>query len=315
MENINNTDNYKKGSTLMKSALKKYEEGDYKGGDKDREMANHFFDKKEEMPLTFSEKDDVALYGENKNFGIIYNVFEENVKNIIKGKKNYKAIKEITNFIKNNKVLKEQFDCYTALKDKRVSQDVENYLNEAIDFLPNLNKKLVIKENTKLINLLRKNNLDENIHIDDEQIKLYESIEFFLLNKKNLNNINEYNVNKAVIKEHLEKKSIDKNIENLNQKDYYNEVKSIVEKYNKGLNEDEINLITELSENDNKAVFEKYKNQTIEYISEQIKNTQDVNEKIDWNNILAKISIKQFNQKKIFEDVVSFLNVQNIITE
>ena len=314
MENINNTDNYKKGSTLMKSALKKYEEGDYKGGDKDREMANHFFDKKEEMPLTFSEKDDVALYGENKNFGIIYNVFEENVKNIIKGKKNYKAIKEITNFIKNNKVLKEQFDCYTALKDKRVSQDVENYLNEAIDFLPNLNKKLVIKENTKLINLLRKNNLDENIHIDDEQIKLYESIEFFLLNKKNLNNINEYNVNKAVIKEHLEKKSIDENIENLNQKDYYNEVKSIVEKYNKGLNEDEINLITELSENDNKAVFEKYKNQTIEYISEQIKNTQDVNEKIDWNNILTKISIKQFNQEKIFEDVVSFLNVQNIIT-
>ena len=315
MENINNTDNYKKGSTLMKSALKKYEEGDYKGGDTDREMANHFFDKKEEMPLTFSEKDDVALYGENKNFGIIYNVFEENVKNIIKGKKNYKAIKEITNFIKNNKVLKEQFDCYTALKDKRVSQDVENYLNEAIDFLPNLNKKLVIKENTKLINLLRKNNLDENIHIDDEQIKLYESIEFFLLNKKNLNNINEYNVNKAVIKEHLEKKSIDENIENLNQKDYYNEVKSIVEKYNKGLNEDEINLITELSENDNKAVFEKYKNQTIEYISEQIKNTQDVNEKIDWNNILTKISIKQFNQEKIFEDVVSFLNVQNIITE
>ena len=48
MESINNTDKYKKGSTLMKSALKKYEQGDIKGGDKDREMANYFFDKKEE---------------------------------------------------------------------------------------------------------------------------------------------------------------------------------------------------------------------------------------------------------------------------
>lgn len=314
MESINNTDKYKKGSTLMKSALKKYEQGDIKGGDKDREMANYFFDKKEEIPFTFSEKDDIALYGENKNFGIIYNVFEENVKHILKEKKNYKAIKDIINFIKNNKILKEQFNCYTALKDKKVSQNIEDYLNEAINFLPLFDKKTLINKNTELINLIRKNNLDENIHIDNEQIKLYESIEFFLLNTKNLNNINEYNINKTIIKEHLEKKSLE-NENLLTENDYNNEVNSIIDKYNKNLNEEEVALLNELNENNGKDVFTKYKNETINFISEQIKNSQNINEKIDWNNILTKVSLKQFEPQHIFEDIIELIHIQNIITE
>ena len=36
---------YEKGIVLLKSAIKKYEKGDYEHGDKDRELANEFFDK------------------------------------------------------------------------------------------------------------------------------------------------------------------------------------------------------------------------------------------------------------------------------
>ena len=37
-------DNYEKGTLLMTQALKKYAEGDYEGGDKDREKANKYYD-------------------------------------------------------------------------------------------------------------------------------------------------------------------------------------------------------------------------------------------------------------------------------
>lgn len=316
MEDTNNVDNYKKGTVLMKSALKKYEEGDYEGGDKDREMANHFFDKREEeTPLIFSEKDDVALYGENKNFGVIYKVFEENVKKIINEKHDYKSINKIVRFIKSNDILKEQFNCYVALKDKKITQDADMYLAEALSFIPKIDKKSLIEANTKLIKLLRECKLDESVNIDDEQLSVCEAIEFFILNTKKLNNIDEYNTNKNIIKEHLMKNTLNEEKETLDENDYNQEVDNVVDKYINELNEDEITLLKELNESDSEKTFLKYKAEAINFISEQIKNCDDISDKIDWNNIMTKVSLKQFNPQRVFEDVAELIEIQNIIAE
>ena len=315
MDKFAKTDNIKKGTLLLKHALKKYEKGDIEGGDKDRELANELFDKQEaSTKLSFTEDDNIALYGENRNFGVIYHVFKENAKKILKENKNRRALKDIVTFIKNNPLLMEQFNCYNAFNKKQINSDVDSYMNEAISFLPSFNKKEIIKINDKLIEQFRKYNLDESVQIDDDVIKLYETIEFFMLNKKNLSNLDEYNTNKNLLRECI--LSNKTQIENkLTESDYKKELTQLINKHQTSLNEDEAELINEINENDKKEVFEKYKNETLKFISEQIQNCQEINEKIDWANISTKVSIKQFDENKIFEDITAFIAIKNIIEE
>ena len=136
---------YEKGIVLLKSAIKKYEKGDYEHGDKDRELANEFFDKAKKED-TYN---DVALYGEGRNFGIIYNVFVENAKKIISENKNTKAIKEFITTIHKNKVLNEQFKIYDTFCNKVINCDSDTFINEAINILPYYKNKELVENNNK----------------------------------------------------------------------------------------------------------------------------------------------------------------------
>lgn len=318
MENLDNNELYHKGSILLQSALKKYSEGDFEGGDKDREQANYFYD------LAKKETDRVgdnitALYGENRNFGTIYHVFKENVKDILKENKNTKAIANIVKLIKSNKVLNEEFKIYDAFCNKKINVEPIEYINEALNILPTFTKKELIENNNELIKSIKKYKLDEFIDIDDDTMDLYESIEFLLTNKRSLDNIEDYKKHKNVIKESITKrltgniKDVESDI--VNEKDYRNDLRNIIDKHSKNLTEDEIALMAEICENDKKNVFNKYKNETLKFISEQISSSVDLEDKIDWNNILNKVSLKEYNENTIFEDVISFVNIKSIIEE
>ena len=78
-------DTYRKAGILMTSALKKYGEGDYEGGNRDRQEANRMYDLAEKE--VNSAQETAILYGENRNFGTIYKVFESNTPNLFNSKK------------------------------------------------------------------------------------------------------------------------------------------------------------------------------------------------------------------------------------
>lgn len=311
METVDNKSNYEKASILMQSAIKKYAENKFEEGDKDREEANRLYD----LAKMHTNKDynNIALYGENRNFGIIYNVFEQNVNSILKENKNLNVIGDFIKLIKGNKILSEQFNVYNVLCHKYVDSDIDEYINEALTVIPKFTKEELIENNNKLINVLRKNNINEFIDIDEEQLALYEAIEFLLLNKKTLNNIEEYNNNKKIIKENINNISLSDT--RITESDYNNELQTVIEKNLSELNEDEMQLLSELCNEDKKTVFNRYKDETLQFISEQITEAKNLEDKIDWNNIMNKINSKKYNENSILEDITSFINIQNIIEE
>ena len=303
---------YEKGIVLLKSAIKKYEKGDYEHGDKDRGLANEFFDKVKKEDTY----DDVALYGEGRNFGIIYNVFVENAKKIISENKNTKAIKEFITTIRKNKVLNEQFKIYDTFCNKIINCDSDTFINEAINILPYYKNKELVENNNKLIDIIRKNKLDEFIEITDEKINLYESIEYFITNKRTLDNIEAYNANKTVIKENLDNLVKENQNNKTITKDILDkEINETVNKYTELLNDDEMKLLSELCEGNKQEVFNRYKNDTIKFVSNQLSLAESTEDKIDWNNVLTKLNLKEYNEKTVLEDISSFINVQNIIAE
>lgn len=310
-------DTYCKAGLLMTSALKKYEQGDFEGGDRDREEANKLYDLGEQE--VDSAQNIAMLYGENRNFGIAYKVFESNTSTLFNDKKRKPEIKKILNLIKEDKTLKKEFDIYkTFVYPEGVNNPLE-YVNEALSLIPEFDKKQIIESNEKFINMMRELKLNEMVELSDEDAELFEAVEYVMLNKKTLNNINDYVDAKSCITEHIEKncKYEPVNTDNKTADEVYeNGVNEVVKKYNDTLNENERYMIESLMEVKNKEMyFNIAKNDTIKLLKEQITECTDDN-KDGIQKIIENIAGRKYNENDFIADVAEFREIKNtLVTE
>lgn len=291
-------DNSEKGSVLMQQALKKYAKGDFEGGDKDRAEANRYYD------LASAEINSDAgkmtqLYGESRNFGIIYNVFEQNIENLWDTKEGKKIVKECYNLIKSNKVLNEQFKIYDMFEKAQNVEDVKDFVNEASNIIKTFDKKLVMENNEKLIKFIRNKKLDEYVDIPEETENLYEAIEYLVLHKKTYDNVNDFVKAQNVITEHIIKNQKNNIVENkLTSVEFEDKIEEAEKEINENINQEEKTLLDRFltTKNQNKKeVFENYKRKTLRKIKEMIETSEDA-DKVQWNKIYESISSKNFSE-------------------
>jgi hypothetical protein len=147
--------NSEKGTLLMQQALKKYGEGDFEGGDKDREKANKYFDLAK-MEMETESGNITALYGENRNFGIVYKVLESNFVNSIQDNTIRKTpLIEAFKKVKKNKKLNEQFKVFNAFTNPENVVNVEEYVNEVISLCSNYKQDELNVVNENLITFMK----------------------------------------------------------------------------------------------------------------------------------------------------------------
>ena len=290
--------NSEKGSVLMQQALKKYAKGDFEGGDKDRAEANRYYD------LASAEINSDAgkmtqLYGESRNFGIIYNVFEQNIENLWDTKEGKKIVKECYNLIKSNKVLNEQFKIYDMFEKAQNVEDVKDFVNEASNIIKTFDKKLVMENNEKLIKFIRNKKLDEYVDIPEETENLYEAIEYLVLHKKTYDNVNDFVKAQNVITEHIIKNQKNNIVENkLTSVEFEDKIEEAEKEINENINQEEKTLLDRFltTKNQNKKeVFENYKRKTLRKIKEMIETSEDA-DKVQWNKIYENVSSKNFSE-------------------
>ena len=265
--------NSEKGSVLMQQALKKYAKGDFEGGDKDRAEANRYYD------LASAEINSEAgkmtqLYGESRNFGIIYNVFEQNIDNLLETENGKKIIKECYNLIKSNKVLNEQFKIYDMFEKAENVDDPKGFVNEASNIIGAFDKKLVMENNEKFIKFIHNNKLDEYVDIPEETEKLYEAIEYLVLNKKSYNNVNDFVNAQNIITEHISKtKKENDDDKQLSPEEFENKIEEAEANVVENINQEEKTLLDRFlttRKQNKKEVFEKFKRKTLRKIKEMI---------------------------------------------
>ena len=290
--------NSEKGSVLMQQALKKYAKGDFEGGDKDRAEANRYYD------LASAEINSEAgkismLYGESRNFGIIYNVFEQNIENLLETKNGKKTIKECYDLIKTNKVLNEQFKIYDMFEKAENVDDPKGFVNEASNIIGAFDKKLVMENNEKFIKFIHNNKLDEYVDIPEETEKLYEAIEYLVLNKKSYNNVNDFVNAQNIITEHISKtKKENDDDKQLSPEEFENKIEEAEANVVENINQEEKTLLDRFlttRKQNKKEVFEKFKRKTLRKIKEMIEKSED-DDKMQWNNIYESVSSKNFSE-------------------
>lgn len=299
---------YHKGAVLMKSALEKYGKGDFEGGDTDRKEANKYFDAAERQVNAEGDKR-TNLYGESRNFGIIYKVIEENTKGLLEDKKKRDAYSKIIRLIKENDTLKKQFNIYEALKNAENVDYPEIFVNDVINTSCNgLTKKNIIENNEKLLQLISEAKLDELIDIDDDEMDLYESIEYIITNKPKLPDMAKYSNAKGIVTEYVKQHSVKSNDgKELTESDYRKKLKDITEKYSNGITESEMELIKMVeSTEDKEALFEAKKTEALDSIRESASEDES-------KDVIQQLSEKTYNPKTIISDIAEFCEITEIM--
>lgn len=298
---------YSQGKKLMEAAFKSYASQDIDKAEQYRDKANAIYEQADKLyRLEHTDRD--KLYGKNRNFGVCYRIFENNIVNNMSSKKGKKYINEVTRFIKTNPVLKEQFDIYNSLLNKKDIQDTVKYVDSVVECIDNsgLTRKEIKISNDRLIDLIESNsNINKLIDIDDKDFGLFEDVEYLILNQRNVNNVAEYENAKRCLSEHL-KKNISEVTEN-----YDDKIEKLSEKY-QYLSNDEIELTKKIlsKDTDKEQMFENMKKDTLTMIDEAMLSST-AEDKEQWNNIKDIISEKKYNQNELVEDILKFIDIQN----
>lgn len=304
--------NIEKGIKLLNEALKCYEQGEYSSAYKAYQKAGSFLTEADNRANT-NEGQISLRYGGNRNFGVIYKIFESNTKNLLRDKSSQKKLKKIMGLIRENKVLNDEFNTFNAFTNPTNVTNPNEYVSEAISLVTRYSKKTIRENNEKLINLFKEYNLNENISIDDNEIELFENIEYLLLHNKDFKNINKYNEIQNKLCEYVTENNV-MLTESVSIDDLYEDkLNEVVDKHGKELNEDEINLIMEVSDPVKaKKLFNKYKADVVSLVNEQINAGNDVE---SWSTILEKINSKVYEQKNALTDIAEFIEIKNEIEE
>ena len=302
--------NIEKGIKLLNEALKCYEQGEYSSAYKAYQKAGSFLTEADNRANT-SEGQISLKYGGNRNFGVIYKIFESNTKNLLRDKSSQKKLKNIMGLIRENKVLNDEFNVYNAFTNPTNISNPREYVSEAISLVTRYSKKVIRENNEKLINLFKEYNLNENISVDDNEIELFENIEYLLLHNKDFKNINKYNEIQNKLCEYVAENNVmlteSKSIDDL----YESKVNEVIDKHEKELNDDEINLIMEVNDPVKaKKLFNKYKAEVTSLVNEQIEKGKDVE---SWNTVLEKINSKVYEQKTALTNIAEFIEIKNEI--
>ena len=302
------TINIEKGIKLLNEALKQYENGEYSSAYKTYQKAGSFLTEANTRANT--DEGRISLkYGGNRNFGVIYKIFESNTRDLLRNKSSQRKLKKIMSLIRENKVLNDEFKAYNAFTNPINVENPSEYVAEAVSLITRYSGKTIRENNEKLINLFKEYNLNENISVDDSEIELFENIEYMILHNKDFKNINKYNDIQKKLCEYVEENNNvlteSKSIDDL----YEGHLNEFVDRYEKELTEDEVKLIMEVKDPAKaKKLFNKYKAEVTSLVNGQIKEGKDVE---SWNEILNKIDSKVYEHKTALTDIAEFIEIKN----
>lgn len=294
--------NFHKGDVLMKQALEKYNDGDFEGGEKDRELANKYFD------MAYREVDSETgkismLYGENRNFGIILKVIEENITPRTMATKNGRSmLKEVMNMIRYDDVLRTESKVYASIMSSPEVGDTSAYVDTAIRNLSGLGRKSIVESNDKLIRLIRKHGLNEMVDIDDRTMDLFESIDNAVFSYGSMDDIDLFTTSRDNIIEHVKGKSADAF------------TADICESMGVDLNDDEKALVENVmkSEDGGMSLFEECKENALDAIRRTADELEG-DERESLRMIYESVDERSFVKETAIGDIAELIEITNTL--
>lgn len=307
------TNNIENGVKLLNEAVSAYRNGNMSAAYEKYQQAGKFLSEANEFSKTEEGKTSMK-YGWNSNFGVIYKVFENNTKGLLKNKSGKKHLSEIIKTIRENKVLNDEFAAYNAFTNPVNVSDTEKYVSESVNLVKHYSPETLKENNDKLISLFRKCQLDENIVVDDKEQQLFENIEYIITTPKKLNNVEKYaNIHRELC-EHVDENNVVIN-EKVNIDEMHSRlVEKTLDKYVDQLSEDEVNLLYNLKNDDakSKKIFRENKEKVLQLLEREML-TENETEKAEWQKVYENVKSKEYDRKNCAVNVAEFIELRNTL--
>jgi len=246
-----------------------------------------------------------------KSFYALNNKFNEHLISLYEDDKQRVVIGQYMKLIKENKILKEQYNLFGQLEegvDKNIKENISfahEYINELLNPFKKYSKKEFNEANEKLFNFLKENNLiDEENIINKNKLSsliesiIYENSECGLNTSKKFEVITELKV-KLEQEQIVEEKTIEEKIKDFN------------EKYNGTLTNEEMDIVKSLmtygGESDKPKVLREYQKNVLNKLNTLIKEASDIE---------LKEKFLQLKEQVLFDDeTVQLFEINKLITE
>jgi len=257
------------------------------------------------------------------NLGKLNTIFLQNAHNLFKVD-NGRLLKEYVSMIKNDKNLLKEFLVYEYVENTIVGENLKECISESINYLNDVNKKTLKVLNDKVANFMIENKIEQLEEIKNE--KLYENIHALIFASKSLKTINE-RIEKlnSIVEQIKEIKSNSNDIKNNfeiteNSDAFY---KFTIDKFNKKyadkLNENELRIFKTITspKNDTEmtALFEQEKKECLALTNEFLNEDIDQSTREKLLNVKEKLLEQTFNKETYAEDILSFVDLKQTLSE
>ena len=257
--------------------------------------------------------------------GKIRNLYESISDTMLESDNGVKVMRKYVKAIKENKDLKKVFSFYNFIDNLDVDSDSRwTYITEGLKYLDGINKRNykkgvkelgnIVSEGVKISNISR-NIIEECINNTNN---VYESVDFLVLEKPTLKNINEQVNAKNNILSFLDNKTIvvrESCESNKTNKELINEINEEMSEINESWMKELIEDITlnNLSNNGNKVLFENYKNDCLMIIENIVNSDNDVEDKSKMYALKEKLGNKEYNAETFNNDIINLAELKSTL--
>lgn len=257
--------------------------------------------------------------------GKIRNLYESISDTMLESDNGVKVMRKYVKTIKENKDLKKVFSFYNFIDNLDVDSDSRwTYITEGLKYLDGIDKRNykkgvkelgnIVSEGVKISNISR-NIIEECINNTNN---VYESVDFLVLEKPTLKNINEQVNAKNSILSFLDNKTIvvkESCESNKTNKELINEINEEMSEINESWMKELIEDITlnNLSNNGDKALFENYKNDCLMLIENIINNNDEIEDKSKMFSLKEKLGVKEYSADSFNNDIINLAELKSTL--
>lgn len=257
--------------------------------------------------------------------GKIRNLYESISDTMLESDNGVKVMRKYVKTIKENKDLKKVFSFYNFIDNLDADSDSRwTYITEGLKYLDGIDKRNykkgvkelgnIVSEGVKISNISR-NIIEECINNTNN---VYESVDFLVLEKPTLKNINEQVNAKNNILSFLDNKTIvvkESCESNKTNKELINEINEEMSEINESWMKELIEDITlnNLSNNGDKVLFENYKNDCLMIIENIVNSDNDVEDKSKMYSLKEKLGNKEYNAETFNNDIINLAELKSTL--
>ena len=257
--------------------------------------------------------------------GKIRNLYENISDTMLESDNGVKVMRKYVKTIKENKDLKKVFSFYNFIDNLDVDSDSRwTYITEGLKYLDGIDKRNYKKGVKELGNIVSEgvkiSNISRSVIEDciNNTNNVYESVDFLVLEKPTLKNINEQVIAKNSILNFLDskivvvKESYDSDKTN---KELISEINDEISEINESWMKELIEDITlnNLANKDNKILFENYKNDCLMIFENIINNNDEIEDKSKMFSLKEKLGVKEYNADSFNNDIINLAEFKSTL--